>query len=189
MLNKVLLVSIFILQVLSSFSQQTTVYVSIPRKFKVADQYYESSVGGLGNFMSVLQIENSDLYNKLQPEYQRIKTKRNIALGVSIPCYVIGGGLMIGSIVKLTNTDTDSSEPVTIGSSAYIGIGLITAGLISRWLLSPNRDDIFAFMNLHNKFSPEKKMEWLIGYCPTPNVPLNIGMSIRLKSRYNNIYN
>ena len=43
----------------------------------------------------------------------------------------------------------------------------------------PKEDDFYRFLNLHNKYSPDKKLEWNIGYNYTPESLIGLKLAVR----------
>lgn len=151
---------------------QTKTIIDLPKRFKVGDMYYASNCNGLKLLMSDLQHENPSLHAKLSPSYLNLKNKKEQAIIMWAAGGIIGTSLIIGGVTFLQKEEVDYQpnhpfyDPhvkrpnvAVIGSG--IGVYLIT-GIIGA-IICPNDNDIYQFINLHNKHNHQQKMDWQIG--------------------------
>jgi len=161
MSKKIILISIFTLFVNYTFSQTTTTTTS--KHFSSDGQYYNGTVRGLSLYMKSLETDDNDLYKVLEPEFLKIKQKRNIALGVGITAYSIGLGLGAYGLNKNINSPNfDEGIGAMVASPIFI-----LGGLLASFIITPNKQDYLNFINIHNKNSLNRKLQFNIGYIPT----------------------
>jgi hypothetical protein len=91
-------------------------------------------------------------------------------------------GIGMSKAVNQMNS-IEHTEPNQLSGSES-GIGFIFAGGITAVIggilyaiLSPNENDIYNFINSHNKFNSKAKMEWEIGLNVLPNNSFGISLS------------
>ena len=141
MSKKTLLISIFILIAIYSFSQTTTTPIS--KNFSIDGQYYNGNIKGLSLYMKALETDDNDLYKVLEPEMVRLKKKRNLAIGLGIAAYPVGLGTMaygLGRLITSPNFDK--------GVGAIVAGPIIIVGsLIAAFVIMPNRQDYLNFIN------------------------------------------
>jgi len=173
-MKKVVLFFIAILFVNNLWGQweYNTSHSHVSKRFKYGDMYYASNMKGLGTFMADLRVENPDLYQKLLPSYNNIKRKKNAAVSSFVACGAVGTFLLVGGMTFMqkesdffgsTNPfpEMDNKEPdlAVIGA----GMGIFISGAIIAAVLMPKDNDIYNFLNFHNKNNPDKKLDWQIG--------------------------
>ena len=170
-LNLLLLMGLILVSNLI-FAQLHTSTTVVPKRFKVGDMYYASSFKGLSLLMADIKPENPELYAKLEPAFNHIKSKRSKALTSLVTGGLIGSSLIVGGFTFLQKENT-VFEP---GSTFYeanskspnftaigIGMGINMLGAIVAVILYPKDSDIYQFINLHNKLNPDRKLDWQIG--------------------------
>lgn len=149
-----------------------SVDVGFPRRFVVDDLYYSSSYGGIKRFMSDLNQDDPQLYQIMKPEFDRIKIKRNAGLAVWSTAAVTGTALVVGSITWWGEHDgifqpgsphynpnhKKPNIPALIG-----GMGAYAVGALVGWIILPDDDDVYQFVNTFNRNSQQRKMNWEIG--------------------------
>lgn len=163
--------------------------VRLPKRFQRGDQYYLSSVKGLSSMMADIKIEDPLLYAKLAPQFEEMNAKQRRARHVFIPSLVVGGGLIIGGLATpLEDSDPNwgSNGPVyddrfeTSEIVALVGLGVMSVGTVIAALMLPNRGDIYNFVNLHNKNSNERKLDWQLGL----NTSMDSGLGVKLALKF-----
>ena len=184
-----LLVAAALMYSVDVFSQTTYMEVefNLPKHFKVGDRLYSSTYQGLNSLMNDLKLEDNEVYNNLLPNYNLIQKKRNTALLGGGACAIVGVSMVGFGVNKTKNQMTSDSfgDPNWLSGSDS-GAGLILAGGITTLvsvilyaILAPNENDIYNFINSHNKFNSKAKMEWEIGLNVLPNN--SFGLSLRSK--------
>lgn len=144
----------------------------MPRRFSVGDMYYASSFKGLKIFMNDVEHENPLLYETLKPEYNQLQRKRNAAIATWSTGAAVGSTLILGGFTFWNNNDrmlnTDDSfqgsnpKKPNVGMIAS-GAGIFLASSIIGMFLQPKEEDIYNFVNHHNRNSPTHKLKWEIG--------------------------
>ena len=182
-----LLVAITLVSCIGVYAQTTYMEVefNLPKHFKVGDRLYSSTYQGLNSLMKDLELEDKEVYNNLLPNFNLIKNKRNTAV-LSGCTFAIAGVAVAGIGMKKAFNQMNSVDypKVSQPSSSTDGVGLIFAGGITAvvggilyTILSPNENDIYNFINSHNKFNSKEKMEWEIGLNVLPNNSFGISLS------------
>ncbi len=160
----------------------------ISKRFKYGDMYYASNMSGLGTFMSDIKIENPDLYQKLLLSYNNIKKKKNAAVSSIIVGSTVGAALIVGGMTFLqkendffdeTNPfpETNNKKPNLAAIGA--GMGFFISGTIIAVILMPKDNDIYNFLNFHNKNNPNKKLDWQFGFNYTQHKDFMLGFRMR----------
>jgi hypothetical protein len=144
-----------------------------PKRFKVGDMYYTSSFRGLNLFMNELKTDDPDLFEIINPEFARLKRKRNSSLIAAGSSGLIGTAMIVGGFTFLKVKD-DFYKPgqpfykpdATKENNVLIfsGLGVYIIGGFIGALLQPNEEDIYNFVNLFNRNSPNQKMDWQLGF-------------------------
>ena len=132
--------------------------------------------------MNILAVEDPDLHQKLQPQFQLIQGKRNGAIAGGVTLSAIGGILM------LVARDDNSSDQIRFGRGAsHPDVGLMLSGLmvmsigrIIAVIFNPRENDFLDFFNLHNRNSKNQKIQWRMGL----NVWGNNAQGIRLQLQF-----
>ncbi len=144
----------------------------LPKRFKVGDMYYASTFRGLKEFMTDIQVENPFLYESMQPSYYSLKRKRNATIATVTAGTAIGTGLIVGGFTFLNNNERmfgpgdpfDGHNPKKPNVAIIAGgTGTLLLGAIVGWIIQPREEDIYNFVNLHNRNNPNQKMDWEIG--------------------------
>lgn len=138
-----------------------------PSYFSVGDMKYPTNYTGLKFLMRDLQTDNPELYAKLESDFQTIKNKRATAYTCLISGTAISGAFFIGAGIAgkrwVESNTIDGQDQADIGSGiglAVIGGSFLLAGGILYAVFLPNESDYYNFMNVFNKNSPDKKLNW-----------------------------
>ena len=152
--------------------------------FEVDDLSFTANYRGIRSYMNILAIEDPDLHQKLQPQFQLIKRKREGAIITATAGGVIGSILIIASILgSSSNTNrngfsTDFNFPdrgLMIG-----GFGILTIGGLIAAAIFPRENDFLDFFNLHNRNTKNQKIQWRMGL----NVWGNNAQGLRLQLQF-----
>ncbi len=148
--------------------------INLPKRFKQGDNYYESSFQGLKSFMIDLQTYDNETYQQLVPVFNRIKEKRSNAIFTGGACSLVGlsmcaiGGNRLMDNISPENTDNFIKDN-TRGTGLIIAGGITTLiGIYLYSIISPSDNDVYQFMNSHNRLNKNKKLEWNIGLTSLP---------------------
>ncbi|MCT4591006.1 MAG: hypothetical protein N4A71_24505 [Carboxylicivirga sp.] len=183
---------------LSSFSiQGQTVVVDhshcYSKHFKLGEMYYSASFKGLKMLMRDVHKEDPELHAIILPSYNNLVKKRKSAMAVGITANSVGGFLVLGSFTFLQSTETETSifspgdsfykpphdvKTPNIGLMATGGLIMI-AGSIVAVLLHPGEQDFYDFINIHNKNSKDRKLDWNLGLDCTSQHPLGLSLQMR----------
>lgn len=150
--------------------------------FQVDDLSFTVNYRGIRSYMNILAVEDPDLHQKLQPQFQLIQGKRNGAIASSVTVSAIGGILMLVAL------DDNSSDQIRFGRGAsHPDVGLMLSGLmvmsiggIIAVIFNPRENDFLDFFNLHNRNSKNQKIQWRMGL----NVWGNNAQGIRLQLQF-----
>lgn len=187
--NTLLLLAITLVSCIGVFAQTTYMEVefNLPKHFKVGDRLYSSTYQGLNSLMNDLELEDKEVYSNLLPNFILIQNKRNTAILSGGACAIVGVAMVGVGMKKAVNpmNSIEYTEPNQLSGSTS-GLGFIFAGGITALfggvlyaILSPNENDIYNFINSHNKFNTKAKMEWEIGLNVLPNNSFGISLSSR----------
>lgn len=162
------------------------VYIeSNPRILRLGDMVYSPNYQGVKNLMFDYQINNPEMHDILLPEFNRLKRKRNVALTTMVGSQIVGITLFVGGFTFLSDRGNPFSTTDGFQQDVYVpnvlvivaGSFISTFGLFGGILLLPNREDIYHFVNYHNRYSNGEKIEWKIGL----NIaPTNTGLSLTM---------
>ncbi|MCB0362985.1 MAG: hypothetical protein KDD35_09685 [Bdellovibrionales bacterium] len=152
-----------------------TAAVTSPSHFSVSSQYYDFSFSGVSKYMDVLRSSDPELFQRLKPEWDNLKSKKMWAytsLGLGILSFAYG-----------IKKSTESYDPESSGSgnnSAYgYGLGLGLVGYIVFNIINPDREDLLDFINFHNRTDGKNKIDFNLGlFEPSPDQDLVPGLSI-----------
>lgn len=144
----------------------THVTVVLPSSLSIGGQYYDASVSGVENFMFALHSEDPAAWAQLQPEMERLRERRNWAIGTAIAGNAAGLGLLVGSF--FTGSESMVShlrEPNW--AMMGIGFGVSAASTLVAQILWPRRADMMDFVNKHNRLRPASPMQLQLGVTAT----------------------
>jgi hypothetical protein len=156
------------------------------KRFRAGDMYYASSVRGLQMFMSDLRSENPELYDLLSPEFNAIKRNRDAAYATMIAAGIIGTTLLVSAFTfgmedmhtpGMHYTDSRMKEPNK--GMVFAALGVYIAGGLAARLLYPGEERIYNFLNLHNRNSPNRKLDWEIGLNVFENMEPGLKLSMK----------
>jgi len=150
----------------------------VPERFRVGDMYYPSSYRGLNLLMTDIETDNPELYAKLAPSFNSIKSNLKKSIISVAAGGIIGTTLVVGGFTFLQNTSTEVSiippessfykgpkEVKEVNTEAIFGgFGIYVAGAIAGLIFMPKEADIYRFINMHNKNNPDQKIEWDLGF-------------------------
>jgi hypothetical protein len=169
---------IFFIVKLSAQETEVRVISSANNKFRVGDMDYAKSFKGLKYFMDDTKADNPELYQKLLPAFSRIKDKHDAAVVTFASTAIIGATVAFVSLLnaaKVSTSDHYSTPKVQSNLSGYIlGGGIVLGGVIVASIISPKEADIYQFINLHNRNSPNKKIDWGFGINLNPSETVKI---------------
>ncbi len=181
--------SLLFLTLLPFFSnaQINQVDIKMPKHFEYGNCYYSSDIKGLESFMGDLQNDNNEVYKQLLPKFKLLEQKRKQALIVWASGSIVGSSLIIyGFNKELKQMNSTHIENEDIVSTDEGGVGFIAAGgivvlseVIIGAILYPGENDIYEFINNHNRINKDKKLDWKIGLIPTNYGGMGVALSMR----------
>jgi hypothetical protein len=163
--------------------------LEFPKRFRVGDMYYASSFKGLNLFMADLEEYSPDLHEIMNPEFQRIRRKRNTSLAAWITSGAIGTALVVSSftiygehdgIFKPGDPYYDRNHKKPNFPVLLSGIGVYAIGGLIGILTMPDENDIYRFVNSFNRNSPNDRMDWEIGIKMSPCNTLGLKLTLNL---------
>ena len=169
----------FLITIMSNnllYSQYETLKVIpvLPERITVGDMCYTTDYKGLKYFMNDIEYDDPELFEVLSPEFNRLTIKRNTGIACWITSGIIGTTFIVSGISSVANADIDlddvNSKP-SMGNYelVFAGLGIYAIGGLFGYIFYPDKNDFFRFINLHNKYSPDNKMNWEIGLNMNPN--------------------
>lgn len=172
-----------------SYTNNTTTYAQTepPSHFKVHDQYFDATVGGLRDYLESIRSSEPALYDRLDPKVSELESRQ----ATGIAALAIGAGVGAVSILyafvgrkdcampSISDPNFDSKSNAwsqcnddnahTTITFISVGLGATLVGAIGWLILSPGRSDFLEFVNEHNRLSPEP-LHWELGYDPSRRV-------------------
>lgn len=152
--------------------------------FEVDDLSFTANYRGIRSYMNILALEDPDLHQKLQPQFQLIKRKREGAIITAT------AGGVIGSILIIASLPSGNSNPTRHGFSSEIefpdrglmigGLGIMTIGGLIAAAILPRENHFLDFFNLHNRNTKNQKIQWRMGL----NVWGNNAQGLRLQLQF-----
>jgi hypothetical protein len=154
---------------LSAFGQHRNddcVRPILPIKLKVGDCYYSQDYKGIKMFMAETKDYNPELYNELLPVYSELSKKVKISKNVLITSTVFGSIAMIAGVSSIAGNSfhVDESVEKNMQEGFVIGSGIIAIGAIISYCLYPDDDDIYHFVNIHNRVTKSDKINFYFGF-------------------------
>ena len=149
---------------------------------EVDGMYYTANYQGLKMLMQNYRQSDPELYNTLLRDFRRIERKRNTALTVFTASFIAGPILVVGGATFLGNESSNEffrennlKEP----NYALIGLGTIVTmgGGFLALVIAPGRNEVYQFMNTHNR-NNNQKLEWRLGLKTTPGT-VGVALSAR----------
>lgn len=175
-------IALLSLPIFSAAQQTTTVQVQPERLFIYGDFVYPANFHGMKRFMADLPELDPAANRLMQPEWQRIKQKRN--LGGAL----LWGGMAVGAIWGSSGlipkerevTRTVLGQPVTTTekdySAAYLrflaGTTFMLGSGLAGWLIMRGSNDPTLFLNTFNKGSQNEKLRLSTGTSVGPGLGL-----------------
>jgi hypothetical protein len=163
--------------------------VEVPTHLRLGDQTFEATVPGLRMYLDAIRSTDAALYTQLAPDLERLESRLTIARTTLIA----GVGLGLASLLYGLATRNDCTAPSAFGPNlaarsaawgacnddgmqtmstfALFGLGAMIVGGSVAWAEAPQRSDVLAFINKHNRLSREP-LHLEIGYDPRTRLAL-----------------
>ena len=161
--------------------------------FKWGEMYYSASFKGLKMMMHDIGLENPELHAKMIPVFNNLEKKKRSGNSVLISTNAVGGFMLLGSLTFLRKNEIETSiffsgitfykppKEVKTTNTALLATGsvLMLTGTIIGMLLYPKEQDIYDFINLHNRNSTDKKIDWKVRLNCTHEQTLGLAVQLR----------
>lgn len=188
-LTFVLLFAFFVIpEFVSCQHSHVDVDINLPKRFKKGDRYYASNYKGMKSLMFDLRQEDCELYGTLLPQYQVIENKQIKSVVVASVAGVSGLTMVfvgMNNLVKDANISDDINETPSLfqdnsGLGLFFagGLTVLVGGVVS-FILAPDENDFYQFLNTHNQFKTTKKLEWEIGLKSYSKNEMGISLALR----------
>jgi hypothetical protein len=125
--------------------------------FSFEGEYYELNYRGIKDYMRMRQISDTDIYNSMAPEFERMKSRWNTAVIGGISAMVQGSAILITGFSLIDDFDSHNKITGTMITGSVIlftGLGL--------YYTIPMRRHYLSFINQHNQMHRERQIKLVL---------------------------
>ncbi len=134
--------------------------------FKYGNLIYDKSYKGISELMKNIQEEDQELYSKMIPAFEIIKTKKYKSRKIFYSTAAVGGLITLSGFTfaqdNLESSFGNEKQPNTLLVAG--GLGLILTGGIVALFTGPKVQDYYTLININNKYNKKNKIRWGVGY-------------------------